>query len=217
MVVAALAMGAAADPSDICDASAARAASETGVPLPVLAAITRTETGRRRNGEMRPWPWTVNMEGEGRWFETRDTALDFATQRHGRGARSFDVGCFQLNYRWHGEHFDSIEAMFEPLANARYAARFLSDLYREFGNWSAAAGAYHSRTPQHARRYRASFDAHHRAFLAEGIAPSSAPSAPPTLLADATSPTPVLRTNAFPLLRRGAAPSGLGSLVPLGG
>ena len=30
------------------------------------------------------------------------------------GQPSFDVGCFQLNYKWHGEHFASIDQMFEP-------------------------------------------------------------------------------------------------------
>jgi soluble lytic murein transglycosylase-like protein len=66
---------------------------------------------------------------------------------HARGARSYDVGCFQINYRWHGQHFASLDQMFDPDANAAYAARFLSELYAEFGDWSRAAGAYHSRTP----------------------------------------------------------------------
>ena len=73
------------------------------------------------------------------------------------GRTSFDVGCFQINYRWHGARFASLEEMLEPAANARYAARFLSDLHEETGTWTAAAGAYHSRTERHARRYRARF------------------------------------------------------------
>ena len=48
--------------------------------------------------------------------------------------------------------------MFEPRPNALYAAKFLLELYREKGNWSGAAGAYHSRTPKYAEKYEARFN-----------------------------------------------------------
>lgn len=108
-------------------------------------------------GRLRPWPWTVNMEGAGFWFDTREEALAFATAHHARGARSFDVGCFQINYRWHGEAFQSIETMFDPKKNAEYAAQFISDLHRESGEWAVAAGHYHSRTPSLSKKYRDRF------------------------------------------------------------
>ncbi len=144
--------------SAICDAAITHAAQQTGVPTSVLRAITLTETGRRIDGAHKPWPWTVNMEGKGVWFGTREEALAYVKQHFDRGARSFDVGCFQINYRWHGNAFASIEDMFDPRQNAAYAGRFLSDLYRESRSWSKSAGAYHSRTPQYANRYRARFD-----------------------------------------------------------
>jgi hypothetical protein len=128
------------------------------VPQEVLHAISLTETGRRDGGKLRPWPWAVNREGQGHWFKTRDEALAFAKKSIAEGRKSFDVGCFQINYHWHGANFPSIEAMFEPEAGADYAARFLQDLYSESGSWSRAAGSYHSRTPQYANIYRARFD-----------------------------------------------------------
>lgn len=209
--------GTGADPADLCEAAAARAASESGVPLAVLRAITLTETGRRRNGSLRPWPWTVNMEGKGVWFDNPDEARAYVFRHHSRGARSYDVGCFQLNYRWHGKAFASVEEMFDPLANARYAARFLSDLHAETGSWSRAAGAYHSRTPHYAQRYRKRFDE----ILArlEGAPPpdvamaEAAPADPAA--AGGPAPEAPRRTNSFPLLVRADAPSALGSLVPL--
>ena len=48
--------------------------------------------------------------------------------------------------------------MFDPDAGAAYAAQFLKSLYAERGDWSAAAGAYHSQTPERAGVYRARFD-----------------------------------------------------------
>jgi hypothetical protein len=215
---------AAEDPAGLCEAAAARVARESGVPLSVLRAISLTETGRRRAGALRPWPWTVNMEGAGEWFDTSDEAKAYVLRHHQRGARSYDVGCFQLNYRWHGQHFASIEEMFDPLANARYAARFLADLYAESGDWSRAAGAYHSRTPRYAERYRARFDRiraqleglpapNEAPLLAAGPAPGGA--APGSTRAAAPAEAPPPRLNTFPLLQAAAAPRGLGSLVPL--
>ncbi len=142
----------------LCDRAARAAAQAEGVPLDVLQAIARTETGRSGESGLQPWPWTVNMEGIGKWFATEDEARAYVFAHFKRGARSFDVGCFQINYRWHGEAFRSIDEMFDPTLNARYAARFLMRLYEEFGDWSAAAGAYHSRTPEHARSYTAKFE-----------------------------------------------------------
>ena len=143
--------------ADICDRAAQHAARATDVPLHVLRAITRVETGRSRAGRLEPWPWTVNMEGRGVWFESRKRALDYIDTHYRRGARSFDVGCFQINYRWHGDGFRSIDEMFDPQRNAIYAARFLETLYTEFGNWTRAVGAYHSRTELYAARYRDKF------------------------------------------------------------
>ena len=149
-----LALAGPEETAQLCDRAAARAARDSGVPLDVLRAITRTETGRSGL----PWPWTVNLEGLGQWFETRQDALDHVEAAHARGARRFDVGCFQINYRWHGAAFRSLDEMFDPDRNGAYAAQFLAQLYAETGDWARAAGAYHSRTPEFAERYAARFE-----------------------------------------------------------
>ncbi len=194
----------------ICDNAAELVARESGVPLDVLRAISLTETGRRKSGEFRPWPWTVNMEGLGKWFDDMGSAQAYVDRHFARGARSFDVGCFQINYKWHGQAFSSIEEMFDPIANARYAARFLSELHNELGDWSKAAGAYHSRTPKYAIKYKKRFD-RIRANLPETV--------PITLASIDIAPDiptpPQVRTNTYPLLQSGPV-LGAASLVPLG-
>ena len=144
--------------ADYCNTAAITAANNAAMPPDVLLALTLVETGRNRSGSFDPWPWTVNMEGKGYWFGTRDEAVDFVAQSYATGARSFDIGCFQINHRWHGEAFTSFDQMFEPLDNATYAAQFMSSLYEEGGSWSWAAGAYHSRTVSLAAKYRTRFD-----------------------------------------------------------
>lgn len=144
--------------ADVCEWAAGQAARETGVPLDILGALTLTETGRRIEGSVRPWAWSANAEGEGTWFDDPQSAVAFAQDRVAQGRTNLDIGCFQLNYRWHGDGFASVAQMFDPLENARYAARFVRQLYAETGDWRAAAGAFHSRTRVNAERYLQRFD-----------------------------------------------------------
>jgi soluble lytic murein transglycosylase-like protein len=169
--------------AEVCERAIAAGAAREGVPQPVLHAISLTETGRPDGGRLRPWPWAINREGEGFWFASREEALAFARASVAAGRRSFDVGCFQINYHWHGENFASLEAMFDPLTGADYAARFLKGLYLERGDWSAAAGAYHSQTPARASVYRARFDRILAGLggqpLVAAAEPAAEPDAPP--------------------------------------
>lgn len=199
-----------------CDQAAIIAAQKTGVPVSVLQAVTRIETGRSRNGETKPWPWTVNMEGKGVWFSTEDQARAFVYKNYKRGARSFDIGCFQINYKWHGQEFASIEDMFDPTINALYAAKFLLALFNEKGSWDKAAGAFHSRTEKHASKYEKRFISA-RQRLTGTVVPknTTVASVEPDTQAPQTNPQKPLRINNFPLLRTGKPPAMLGSLVPL--
>lgn len=214
-------------PAQLCERAAHGAARATGVPRDVLMAIALAETGRRSGESVRPWPWTVNMEGDGRWFSTAQEALAHAQRRHAAGAQSFDIGCFQINHRWHGDAFESIEQMFEPAANAHYAARFLARLHDELGSWEAAAGAYHSRTPALAERYAARV-ARYRRTLARHAGAPPRPEAPDHA-GEGDGPAPrrargLIRQASGPLLALGptgarAAPqgSGDGPAMPGGG
>ena len=155
--------------AEVCEWAAMQAASETGVPSDILGALTLTETGRRMDGVVRPWAWSANSEGEGTWFDDPESAIAFAHDRLAQGRTNLDIGCFQLNYRWHGQNFASVEQMFDPLENARYAARFVAGLFAEMGDWRRAAGAFHSRTAQYADRYLARFDTLHQMLNARGF------------------------------------------------
>jgi hypothetical protein len=146
------------DPAGLCERAIVNGARRGGVPVEVLHAVALTETGQRRDGGFRAWPWAINREGTGHWFGSYEEALAFAKASLAEGRKSFDVGCVQINYRWHGHAFPTIEDMFDPEWTATYAAQFLRTLYEERGSWSAAAGAYHSLTPELAQKYAARFD-----------------------------------------------------------
>ena len=194
------------DQGALCERAAEDASRETGVPLDVLRAVARTETGRTKNGKFGPWPWTVNANGKGYWFESDEQARAFAFGQYKEGARSFDVGCFQINYRWHGHAFRSLEHMFEPKANATYAAKFLLELFREKGEWTQAVGAYHSRTPKFAKTYISNFEKHQAQIGREQD----------TQQTNINSVVLGTKANRFPLLREVTpGTTHLGSLVPV--
>ncbi|ETX28915.1 transglycosylase SLT domain-containing protein [Roseivivax isoporae] len=142
--------------SGICIRAILDAQQRHGIPGNILLGIGLQEAGLMQNGELTVWPWAVNSEGAGYHFDTLHGALDFIAKEHARGVSSIDVGCLQINMRWHPDAFDDVRDGFRPEVNADYAARFLKRLYAETGDWQEAAGAYHSRTPEKQAIYRAS-------------------------------------------------------------
>jgi hypothetical protein len=121
-----------------------------------MAAIARVESGHaaRAGAPRRAWPWTLNRGGNGGYFETKGAALAELQLALEAGVTNIDIGCMQLNWRWHGAAFEDPAHMIEPTANTAYAARFLRELHDRLGSWEAAAGAYHSMDDDRAEGYR---------------------------------------------------------------
>jgi hypothetical protein len=164
--------GASGPAAALCQAAIAQAEREANIPPRLLAAIGRVESGRRdpQTGQTAPWPWTINAEGQGSFFPDRAAAIAAVRSLQAQGVRSIDIGCMQINLRHHPNAFASLEEAFEPLANARYAARFLTELHATRGDWLRSAAHYHSQTPEHAEAYRARIVA---AWEAERGAPAA--------------------------------------------
>lgn len=144
----------------VCTRAVAAAERGAGLPSGVLLAIGFGEAGRSIAGGSTIWPWTVNVEGEGHYFASKREAIAFVEASFAAGKRSIDVGCMQINLRWHPKAFADLEAAFDPETNAAYAARFLGALRARvaepgMAGWLEAVGSYHSGTPEFAQRYRA--------------------------------------------------------------
>jgi hypothetical protein len=201
----------AATPGEICDIAAQQAAKDSSVPLSVLKSIARVESGQTRDGKFSPWPWTINYDGKGYFFETQNEALNFSNNLLQQGILKFDVGCFQINLRWHAKNFLSIENAFDPTANAAYAARFLQQLYQQHGTWEVAVASYHSRTEVYANAYLKKVKA-----AWENLHSNQSVVTQP--MQDASVET---RVNTYPLLQPSAltetqaAPLSRGSLMPM--
>jgi Transglycosylase SLT domain len=145
------------DPAALCETAVAAAEADGRLPPRLLHAISLVESGRAdaRIGTVRAWPWTINAEGEGRFYATRQQAVAAAEALQARGVQSIDVGCMQVNLMYHPHAFATLQDAFDPHRNAAYAARFLNTLFAEAQDWSHAIGAYHSETLALGEAYRA--------------------------------------------------------------
>ncbi len=128
-----------------CEKIANRIESETNLPIHLLSSISRVEAGRKlSSGEVKGWPWSINHAGKGLYFETKKGALKYLKNAVSNGSKNIDVGCMQLNYRWHKGAFSSLDDMFDPEKNIQYAAKFVKELYGRHQNWKDVIKHYHS-------------------------------------------------------------------------
>jgi len=140
----------------LCQQAIESAGRAHAVPAGLMAAIGRVESGRQDpvTGALHPWPWTVDAEGQGTFYDSKDQAIAAVRALQARGVRSIDVGCMQVNLMFHPAAFASLEEAFDPRANALYAAHFLNALHAGSHDWSGAIGAYHSQTQALGDDYR---------------------------------------------------------------
>jgi soluble lytic murein transglycosylase-like protein len=144
----ALPLPARADAWTACGRAIAEAERGAGIPAGLLLAIARVESGRAApGGGIAPWPFAINADGAGRYPETKAAAITEVEALRGRGIRSVDVGCMQVNLFHHPQAFPDLEAAFDPPRNVAYAVRFLRELHGRTGNWSDAIAQYHSGEP----------------------------------------------------------------------
>lgn len=144
-------------PGQACRAAIAAAEREHGIPDGLLQAIGVVESGQRsaETGSLMPWPWAVNVAGQGQLAPSREAALLAVTSAQARGIRSVDIGCLQINLAHHPQAFARLEDGFDPQTNARYGAGFLASLRDRTGSWTTAVAHYHSATPERGGAYQA--------------------------------------------------------------
>jgi hypothetical protein len=110
------------------------------VPLDILYSVGLTETGHK--GVL--GPYDLNVDGRAVHSETLTQALQAYARADQSGAKLIDIGCMQINHRFHAAHFRSLEDMFDPERNVRYAAEFLKTLHAQEGSWTLAVARYNA-------------------------------------------------------------------------
>ena len=128
-----------------CKAIARAAEERHGLPDGILQSISTVEASRiQPDGSYRAWPWTLNDNGKGLFFDDPEQVLDYLDTHMTNPDTSIDIGCMQINTKWHGASFETLDEMLDPASNIAYAAGFLTDLYYAHGSWNDAIRHYHS-------------------------------------------------------------------------
>jgi soluble lytic murein transglycosylase-like protein len=141
--------------NQVCRQAVAAAERAHGIPTHLLAAIARVESGRRdpSSGSFNPWPWTINFDGQGSFYDNKMQAVAAASAMRPRVTKSIDVGCMQISLTNHPDAFATMDQAFDPYLNADYGARFLLQLFQKAGSWPKAVEYYHSATPELGHEY----------------------------------------------------------------
>ncbi|MSP87909.1 MAG: lytic transglycosylase domain-containing protein [Alphaproteobacteria bacterium] len=140
----------------MCAAAIDRVELEERIPRALIRAIALTESGRRIEDRQAnfAWPWTINANGEGRYFSTKAAAITEVKRLRAAGVGSIDVGCMQVNLHFHPKAFDSLEDAFDPARNVAYGAKYLKELQQLRRSWGDAVAYYHSANSEHSVPYR---------------------------------------------------------------
>jgi hypothetical protein len=128
--------------------------SYTDLPKGLLTAIGKVESGRLlKNKKYVVWPWTVNHAGKSLFFDTKKQMEKYVLKNVRVKDHNIDVGCMQINLKWHKNYFKKINDMFALEPNISYAASFLIQLKNRHGSWDEAIKNYHSSDPKKNKPY----------------------------------------------------------------
>lgn len=122
-----------------------RAEIQNKIPRGLLSAIAKVESDHKE--------YAINVGGRSVYTDSFTTAVSIAKSKINAGITNIDLGVMQLNYRWHGDQFASLEEMLTPEKNINYAASLLKSLYDQHRNWQKAIRHYHSSNLEHSRKY----------------------------------------------------------------
>ncbi|CAK7008756.1 lytic transglycosylase domain-containing protein [Saezia sanguinis] len=162
------------------------AAAHTEIPATVLYAIALQESGRSVNGKHRPWPWTLNISGQGYYFDTQEAACSrLTTTLKTTSAKRIDVGLGQINVGYHSHRVEKPCDLLNPYVNLALAGQILAEQHRPGQDWLITMGKYHSpANGAAAARYRAAIQRHYAQLL---------PQQPPQRQSSLSKPLVVLK------------------------
>lgn len=143
--------------SEVCALSVARMEEKYEIKNHLLETISSVESGvwDNESGSFVSWPWSINVNGKGYRFSSKEEAVAKVKELQAQGYKSIDVGCMQISLKFHGDSFESVDDALDPDKNVEYSAQFLKKLYQKKGDWQKAAMAYHSQMPERAKIYKA--------------------------------------------------------------
>ncbi len=136
------------DKLKLCENTIESIELQTDIPKGLLLGIGKVEAIRKINNKYIIWPWTINHAGKSLFFDNKEQMKNYVFKNLKRKDFNIDVGCMQINIKWHKNNFKKISDMFEVNPNISYAASFLKQLKNKHGSWDKAIKHYHSSDPK---------------------------------------------------------------------
>ena len=122
------------------------------LPNKLLTSISLVESGLKRNNKLSSWPWTLNVNGKSMYFDNKEDTIEHL-KKSLKMNKNIDIGCMQINYKYHGKNFKNLDDIISPNKNVKYAASFLRKLFKKHKSWNEAISRYHSSKPKRKKRY----------------------------------------------------------------
>lgn len=124
-----------------CPGLIARTEAARNIPRGLLMAIAVTESAL--NGQ--PNPFAMNIAGRAYHASGFQDMANVIAANWQRGVRSIDVGCMQVNLKYHGSKFARLTDLLDPATNVNYGASYLITLATDAGSWKDAVMSYHNK------------------------------------------------------------------------
>lgn len=112
----------------------------------LLYAISLMESGTSFNGMRRygPWPWTMNINKEPKYYSSREAARKALSAEVAKGNQSVAVGMWQIYLYYNGHYVDDPLDLIDPVTNLYVAAKVLRGCGQQYDTTRHVLSCYHS-------------------------------------------------------------------------
>jgi len=156
-----LASGSAASAVDLSGSVWEQAADPHEIDPSLLYSVAIIESrtlSPTDTGYLHPWPYALNVDGRGEFFQSMDEAVKrLRTVQQKRPEANIDVGPMQISLQWHRHRVQSADSLLNLDTAARVGAAILAEAMASAPNdLELGVGRYHHwRDDSRARRYGA--------------------------------------------------------------
>lgn len=124
-----------------CPSLIAQVEAQKNIPRGLLMAIAVTESAI----DGKPDPYAMNIAGRSYHARGIQDMANVIQANWTKGVKSIDVGCMQVNLKFHGHKFARMTDLLDSVTNVEYGASYLVSLATEAGSWKEAVMNYHNR------------------------------------------------------------------------
>ncbi len=132
-----------------CSTMIAEVEQRRKIPRGLLMAIAITESG---NGGQ-PSPYAMNIAGRSHFADSKAEMAKIISANWSRGVKSIDVGCMQVNLKYHGQKFGRLTDLLDSQTNVEYGAGYLIKLAHDRGSWREGVMDYHNKKVKRRRNW----------------------------------------------------------------